>query len=404
MAKKLPGFVELVILIAMLSSLAALAIDAMLPAMSQIGQDLQLAHENDVQLIITVLFLGMALGQLVFGPLSDSTGRKPMMYLGLVVFMIGSVLSMVAEDFFLMLLGRFLQGFGSAAPRSLTTAIVRDHYAGRQMARIMSFTFAVFILVPMLAPFMGQGILQIADWRAIFGTFLILSAIVYIWFMFRMPETLSEEHRRPFSFSHTWNDLRDIISMRSVALYTLITGLLFGAFLGYLSSIQQILQLQYGLAERFPFYFALLAFGIGFAAVVNAKLVLRFGMHWLCHQAIRLLTVLAAFFLLGMFLNAEHPPLWMFMCYLVCTLFGMGILFGNLNALAMEPLGKMAGLGASVIGAISTFISVPLGALIGYFYNGTVLPLVLGFFVLGLISLVLMRFADAARRNETISG
>lgn len=395
MTKKLPSFFELVALIAFLSSLTALAIDAMLPAMSQIGQDLQVTHDNDVQLIITVLFLGMALGQFVFGPLSDSTGRKPMMYLGLVIFMVGSVLSMLAQDFFMMLLGRFLQGFGSAAPRSLTTAIVRDHYAGRQMARIMSFTFAVFIIVPMLAPFLGQGILLIADWRSIFASFLLLSGIVFVWFMLRMPETLRKEHRRPLSFSTTWNTLLKILSMRSVALYTLITGLLFGAFLGYLSSIQQILQLQYGLAERFPFYFAMLAFGIGFAAVVNAKLVLRFGMHWLSHQAIVLMIGLAVVFLLVMFLLDEHPPLWMFMVYLVCTLFGMGILFGNLNALAMEPLGEMAGLGASVIGAISTLISVPLGMLIGHFYDGSVLPLVLGFFILSMMSLVLMGLAES---------
>lgn len=395
MTKKLPGFVELVALIAMLSSLAALAIDAMLPAMSLIGEDLHVAQANDVQLIITVLFLGMALGQFLFGPLSDSTGRKPMMYLGLLIFMIGSVLCMLAHDLWLMLLGRFLQGFGSAAPRSLTTAIVRDHYVGRQMARIMSFTFAVFILVPMIAPFLGQGILLIADWRMIFATFLLLSGIVFFWFMWRMPETLSDEHRRPFSFAQTWQAFLEIMGMRSVALYTLIIGLLFGAFLGYLSSIQQILQVQYGLGERFPLYFALLAFGIGSAALVNAKLVLRFGMHWLSYQAILALIGLAAVFLLILLLSAEHPPLWLLMGYLVCSLFGMGILFGNLNALAMEPLGKMAGLGASVIGAISTLISVPLGALIGYFYNGTVLPLVLGFFVLSLLAIVLMRVAGA---------
>ncbi|OQX12336.1 MAG: Bcr/CflA family drug resistance efflux transporter [Thiothrix lacustris] len=384
MPTKLPRFGEFVALIAMLTSLTALAIDAMLPALVTIGRELGVQHDNDAQLILTTLFLGLALGQVFFGPLSDATGRKPLMYLGLGIFMLGSLLSMLAQDFSHMLIGRFLQGVGASAPRVLTMALVRDCYSGRAMARVMSFTMSIFILVPMIAPSLGQGILLVAGWRSIFTLFFVLALSVAVWFWLRMPETLPATQRRAFRFGEFWQGLKEVVSNRTSMTYTLTTGIVFGAFLGYLSSAQQILQIQYGLGERFPLYFALLALAIGGASLLNAKLVMRYGMHWISKRALLLFTVLAAAFWLVAYSTNGHPPLPLLMAYFMLAFLALGMLFGNLNALAMEPLGHIAGIGASVIGSLSTLIAIPLGTFVGQAYDGTILPLISGFLIFGL--------------------
>ena len=390
MPAKLPRFGEFIALIAMLSSLTALSIDAMLPALVTIGRELGVQHDNEAQLIISTLFLGLASGQVLFGPLSDATGRKPLMYVGLGIFMLGSLVSMLAQDFSHMLVGRFLQGLGASAPRVLSIALVRDCYAGRSMAQVMSFTMSIFILVPMIAPFLGQGILLLAGWRSIFTVFLLLALIVAVWFLLRMPETLPPDKRRAFTFRAFWRALREVVTNRVSMTYTVITGMVFGAFLGYLSSAQQILQIQYGLGERFPLYFALLALAVGASSFLNSRLVMRHGMYWLSKRAILLFTGLAGLFLLVAVGTAGHPPLAGLIAYLILAFLALGMLFGNLNALAMEPLGHIAGIGASVVGSLSTLTAIPLGTLIGQSYDGTILPLITGFFVLGLLASGLM--------------
>lgn len=384
MPPNLPRFGEFVALIAMLTSLTALAIDAMLPALVTIGRELGVQHDNDAQLILTTLFLGLALGQVFFGPLSDATGRKPLMYVGLGIFMLGSLLSMVAQDFSHMLIGRFLQGVGASAPRVLTMALVRDCYSGRAMARVMSFTMSIFILVPMIAPSLGQGILLVAGWRSIFTLFFVLALSVTVWFWWRMPETLATDKRSAFRFGEFWRGLKEVVSNRTSMTYTLTTGIVFGAFLGYLSSAQQILQIQYGLGERFPLYFALLALAIGGASLLNAKLVMRYGMHWISKRALLLFTLLSGAFWFVTYSSAGHPALPLLMAYFMLAFLALGMLFGNLNALAMEPLGHIAGIGASVIGSLSTLIAIPLGTFVGQAYDGTVLPLISGFLIFGL--------------------
>lgn len=386
MPSKLPRFGEFVALIAMLSSLTALSIDAMLPALAIIGQDLGAQHPNDAQLIISTLFLGLASGQVFFGPLSDATGRKPLMYVGLGIFMLGSLLAMLSQDFSHMLAGRFLQGLGASAPRVLTIALVRDCHGGVAMARIMSFTMSIFILVPMIAPSLGQIILLLAGWRSIFSVFLTLAVIAALWFWLRMPETLPTDKRRPLTLKKFTQALREILTNRVSMMYTLAAGAVFGAFLGYLSSAQQILQLQYGLGERFPLYFALLALAVGVSSILNARLVMHYGMQWLALRAILAFTLLSGLFLLVTVSAQGHPPLLSLLAYLMLAFLSLGMLFGNLNALAMEPLGHIAGISASVIGSLSTLTAIPLGTLIGQRYDGTVLPLVSGFFILGLLA------------------
>jgi len=293
-----------------------------------------------------------------------------------------------------MLAGRLLQGIGIAGPRSVTMALIRDQYEGRQMARIMSFVMMVFILVPIIAPSFGQAILIFASWRATFGALLILALITAIWFAIRQPETLPVDRRIPFSIKRIWMGVREVFAHRTALGYTIGAGLVSGAFMGYLNSAQQIFQGQYDLGTQFPLYFSIIAIAIGGASFLNGRLVMRFGMRALSTWSIQMLVFLSVGFALLGFIHAGNPSLLVLMVYLMASFFCVGILFGNMNSLAMEPLGHIAGVGAAVVGSLSTFISVPLGIVIGQSYNNTILPLVIGFATLSTLSMLTMRWAE----------
>jgi DHA1 family bicyclomycin/chloramphenicol resistance-like MFS transporter len=387
-----PGYVEFVIIVSMMMSLTALSIDAMLPALPQIGNDLGVASPNDRQLVISIIFLGAALGQLFFGPLSDKTGRKPAMYGGYSLFIAGSLICVFSMSFPMMLSGRILQGVGLSAPRAVILALVRDRFEGRRMARVMSFASTVLILVPMIAPTIGQGILSIAGWRSVFGGLLLFALITVIWFALRTPETLALENRASFSVRRIVNSIREILRIRSAIGYTLTAGLISGVFLGYLSSSQQIFQEQYGLGELFPLYFSTISLSLGMASFLNARLVMRYGMTKLIWWALGIMLGLAVIFLGISTTLAGHPPLWSLMAYLMGSFFCTGVLFGNMNSLAMQPLGHLAGIGAALVGSLSTLISMLLGTAIGRSYDGTILPLVVGMAILTGISIFIVRW------------
>jgi DHA1 family bicyclomycin/chloramphenicol resistance-like MFS transporter len=378
-----------------MTSLAALAIDAMLPSLPQIGSDLNVHTVNDRQLVVSVLFLGMAVGQLFFGPLSDKTGRKPAIYAGYAIFIAGSLLSAIAVNYSMMLLGRLLQGVGISSPRAVTLALVRDRYSGRAMARVMSFVMTVFILVPMIAPTLGQALLFFWGWRAIFISFMILALVTIIWFALRMPETLAPENRSSFSLEEIISTGRAVFKVRAAIGYTITAGLILGVFLGYLNSTQQIFQEQYALGARFPQYFAVISLSLGLASLTNTRAVMRFGMRFLVSRSLFFVCGLSILALGIALLTAGHPPLWIFVPYLMMTFFGIGILFGNLNALAMEPLGNLAGIGAAVVGSLSTLISMILGTMIGRGYNGTIFPLVASIAVLAGVSILVVRWTES---------
>lgn len=392
-----PRFAEFVALMALMMSLVAMSIDAMLPALSDIGADLGTPTDNANQLVLTVLFLGLAVGQFFYGPLSDSIGRKPAITLGYAVFFAGSLLSIFAVSFPMLLAGRLLQGLGMAAPRSVSLALIRDRFEGRAMAQVMSFISVVFILVPIVAPSFGQAILLVADWRAIFVALLVLGGVSLTWFLLRQPETLPAVRRVPLSAARVGRGLREVLHNPVALGYTLMAGLVAGAFQGYLSSAQQIFQFQYGLGTLFPLIFAINAAAIGLASFTNGRLVMRYGMRALSRTALFTLCALSIGFAGIAWLTAGQPPLWLFMAYLMLTFFCVGILFGNMNALAMEPLGHIAGLGAAVVGSLSTLLATPLGMVVGQAYNGTVTPLVAGFAVLSLSAIALMRWVEGAR-------
>ena len=386
---------EFVVIISLMMSLTSLSIDTMMPALPQIGRELSLKNTNDRQLIISMIFLGIAVGQLFFGPLSDRTGRKPAVYMGYVIYISGSLLAIFATSFSMMLAGRLLQGIGVSAPRAVTLAIVRDRYAGRIMARVMSFVMTVFILVPMMAPSLGQAIMGFSGWRGIFVSFIFIALTTLLWFALRMPETLAPEQRAPFSLRHMVDATLFIVKDRTALGYTVSAGLVSGAFLGYLNSAQQIFQEQYALGEFFPILFGIISISIGLASFLNARLVMYFGMRFLVEWPLRIILGLAVVALIVTQLTAGQPPLWLVMAYLMLTFFCIGLLFGNQNALAMEPLGHLAGIGAAVVGSLSTLIQMPLGTIIGQNYNGTIFPLVIGIAILIGISIFVVHWAEA---------
>lgn len=392
-------FGEFVALTALMISLVALSIDALLPALPEIGHTLGVQRENDNQLIISLLFLGLTIGQAIYGPLSDSTGRKPAIYVGFTLFIVGCLLALFASTFPMILVGRVLQGVGAAGPRIVTVAIVRDQYEGRAMARVMSFVMAVFILVPVVAPLFGQLMLLVAHWRAIFVAYLVLALIASGWFTLRQPETLAPNRRLPFSVTRLALAIREVLANRLALGYTVAAGLVSGAFIGYLNSAQQIFQVQYDLGRLFPFYFATLALAIGSASFLNGRLVMQHGMRPLSLIAVLTLGGLSVIFWTIAAGLVGQPPLWALMIYFLLSFFCIGILFGNLNALAMEPLGHIAGVGAAMIGSLSTLISLLLGTLIGQSYNGTILPLVAGFALLSIASAGMMRWAEGRKQQ-----
>ncbi len=391
--KPLP-LVEFIVMLAFMVSIVAMATDIMLPALSMIGEDLRIGDPNDVQLVVSSLFFGLSIGQLAVGPLSDTFGRKPVIFVGYVVFVAGCILSISSTDLTTMLIGRFLQGTGSAAPRIVGISLVRDRYAGRAMARTMSGIMSVFILVPAIAPSIGQGVIMILPWRYTFVVLLAMAVVAAVWFGTRQPETLAPDNRRALFVGNLVAGCIEVLSIRAVFGYTLSMGFIFGAFLSYLESSRQIFQDTLNSGDMFAVYFGVAALAIGAASLLNSMLVMRLGMRLLTHSALVALVLLSGVFLAVFHSFDGRPSLSLFMTWQLAAFFCVGILFGNLNALAMEPLGHIAGLGAALIGSISTFISLPFAWLIGQMYDGTVLPLVGGFFSLGLAALIGARWSE----------
>lgn len=386
---------EFIGLLALLFSLVALSIDAMLPAIGTIADELGAARANDRQLIIGVLFLGLAVGQLLYGPLSDGIGRKPAIFIGLGIFTAGTVLAAFAQSFPLMLFGRALEGFGAAAPRIVAVAIVRDLYEGRAMARIMSLATSIFILVPVLAPTLGQGILLVAHWRMIFLLLLAMAILSVLWLGVRQPETLPPERRARLSLSRILADMGEVLRDRRALGYTLATGMVFAAFVAYLQMSQQIFVELYGKTHTFPLYFGLLVAAIGLASVLNARLVMRYGMRHLSRGALIGCAFVAAVFLAVSLVYAGKPPFLAFIAAFMALFFFNGMLYGNFNALTMENMGHIAGTASAVIGAVPTFMSMAIGTLIARAYDASVVPLVMGFAVCSLLALAFMAFAEA---------
>ena len=383
-----PGVVFLIVM-GLLTSIGALATDIMLPALGVMGRDLDVADINHTTLVVSIFFLGTAVGQLVVGPLSDAFGRKPVVIWGYCLFVAGCALSLVADSWWLMVTARFLQGFGAAAPRVVSVAIVRDRYKGRAMARIMSIIMAIFILAPIIAPLMGQGLIYLGGWKATFAGLILVAVPSALWFSRAIPETLPPPRRRRFQPAIVLDGLFQVCSHRVTVIYMLVMGLVGGPFIGYLGTARQIFQDIYGVGDMFVIYFALGSIAAGIASLLNAKLVMRHGMRRLTGIATAVLTLVSAMLWVRTAFG-EHPGFITFMLWQTSFIFCIGMIFGNLQALAMEPLGHVAGLAAAIFGAVSTLISLPLSWLVSGYFDNTITPLVGGFALAGAASLVLM--------------
>ena len=377
---------EFIIIMASLMSLVALSIDALLPALNQIGISINSTDATEHQLLITMIFLGLGFGQLISGPLSDSFGRKPVIYAGFFTFVVASFICVSATSLEMMIVGRILQGIGLSAPRTISIAMVRDKFSGNYMARIMSFIVVIFILVPVVAPAIGKILLDLYGWRFIFYSQLFFGFFVMIWLWKRQPETLKKEDRKPFSASLFIKGTLEFLKYKEAVAFTFISGFITGSFMVYLSASQHIFQEQYHLTEEFPFIFAGLAISVGIATFLNGTFVLKYGMHKLVTLFIAMFTLIPLVYIL-FFYGKENPSVIILLVFFGLQFFSIGFLFGNLRALAMQPIGHIAGIGAAINGFVSTVMAVPIATYIGGFVNTTALPLFVGFLICGLLSL-----------------
>ncbi|KSV81658.1 MFS transporter permease [Sinorhizobium fredii USDA 205] len=367
--------------------------------MREIGADVGVAPPLSTQHVISLFIFGMAFGELLLGPLSDAIGRKKALLLGLCVYVAGTFIAMLAGSLEMVTLGRFLQGVGVSGPKIATRAMIRDQFEGDAMARVMSFMFTLFILVPMLAPALAQGLIGIGGWRSVFGAYLAIAGILGLWLVVRQPETLPATRRIPFRPSLLFLNGRRILSNRRVALLIVATGIVFGAQLLYLSTAADLFFDAYDIKETFPFYFAVLATGIGLASFVNAKLVQRFGMETMARAAFMGLASTGFLMTVTSMLWGGRLPLPALMIFVFVAFFAIGVLFGNLNAMAMRSLGQVAGLGASLIASGSSLVATLFAIGMGSFYDGTAVNLSVGFFAAGASALVL---AEVATRSDML--
>lgn len=381
---------EFIALMAFLMSNVALSIDAILPALPDIGLALEVTDSSQLQLVVVMIFLGLGLGELVFGTLSDSFGRKPIVYIGVGVFTVASLVVVFAPSLEVFLIGRVFQGIGLSAARSVSIAIIRDTYDGDRMARIMSFIMTIFILVPMIAPMLGQLILEYYNWQTIFYFQLLFIGITIIWFTLRQRETLAKEKRIPISKSLFTNGVKEFFRHKKSVIYTLISGIIQGSFIAYLSSSQQIFQVQYGMVEEFPLIFGGLAFSFGMASLFNGFLVVKYGMLKLVNSSLYVFVGCSLTYIL-IFGTTSNPSLTVLLSFLFFQFLSLGFIFGNLSSLTMQPIGHIAGIGAATYSFISILIAVTIAIFVGQFIETTVMPMFIGFFIAGVISFILIR-------------
>lgn len=378
---------EFVVLMASLMSIVALSIDALLPALPEIGTHLKVQDTTDNQLLITMIFFGLGFGQLIFGPLSDSFGRKPIVFTGFLIFIMASVICLTTKDFKIMIFGRILQGIGLSSPRSLSLAMIRDTYSGDYMAKIVSVVVMFFILVPVIAPALGLFLMYLFNWEAIFYFNLIFGVLVIVWFWKRQPETLPKDKRINFNAYLFINGVKEFFKHKNAVAFTMVSGFITGSFMVYLSTAQQVFEVQYKSGELFPYIFASLSVSIGLATFLNSRLVEKYGMvkiAYLASIAYASVSVLYVF----LFWSSVNPNIYILLIFFGLQFFSVGFLFGNLRAIAMQPLGHIAGVGAAINGFISTVMAVPIANYIGGFITTSVLPLFIGFSVFGLLSVL----------------
>ncbi len=397
-----PSTAEFVGMMATLFAIMALSIDALLPALPAIRAEFSPDDSNRVQLVVTSFVLGMGAGTLVSGPLSDSLGRKPVIVAGGLLYMLASLAGWRAGSLEALLLARFFQGLGASGPRVVGLAMVRDLHGGREMARIMSFVMTVFVLVPALAPLLGAAVMALAGWRAIFFLFVIFALFATSWVTLRQPETLPPDRRRPFRPGPILAAMREVLTTPASLLAIVAATMVFGMLFSVISTAQQVIGEAFAKGAAFPLWFAVLALGAGTSGLANSRLVMRHGMRKVATAALTTqwgisLVALAAFFFGGDALPFAFP---LYMVWALSVFFMVGLAGGNLNALALEPLGHVAGTASTVVSALSTGLSVLIAIPTGLAYDGTPLPIMASATVACTFALAAML---ALRRGERLN-
>ena len=379
-------------LIASLMALNALAIDVMLPALPYMGEALGIANENERQFVISAYMVGFGFAQLFYGPISDRFGRRVPIFVGLSIYTVAALAAVFAPNFATLLVIRVIQGIGAASTRVIATSIVRDKYSGRAMAEVMSLVFMVFMIIPIIAPGIGQVILLQAPWQGIFIFMAVLSAIVITTTYFLLPETLATGNRRPLTIGAVFDGFRIVFTNRVAFMYGAAGMLTFGALFGFISTSQQIFVDIYGFGPYFPVAFAVMASFMSISSFLNSRIVSRFGMRRISHFALLVYTSLAGIWVVASLFGPM--PFWLFFILLTTVMFMFGWAGSNMNSLSMEPLGAVAGTASSVFGFLQTIGGAAIGSFIGQHFDGTVTPVALGYFCMGALALICVLIAE----------
>lgn len=386
---------EFIAMMAMLMALQALCIDSMLPALGAIAADLGSSDPNRRQLIIGVYVFASGIGALFPGALADRFGRRPVLLACLAIYLLFALGCAVAQDFTVLLIMRGLQGLGSAGVSVLPNAIIRDRFGGDRMARMLSVVSMVFMLVPILAPSIGQVILLFANWRFIFGMMAVVAAAMGMWVWFRLPETLHPEYRQTIAPGEIARNMGEVAVNRAAVGYVVGAGLVTGAMFGYINSSQQLIAEHFGAAGLFPLIFGASALALAFASFTNSRIVERFGARRVSHSA--LLTYLAASLIQVALAHLPHQTLWQFLPVMAVNVLLLGFIGANFGSIALQPFARIAGAAASFQAFARMVLGGAIGALIGQAYDDSARPLAFGLLTCALLSLLLVLFSERGR-------
>jgi MFS transporter, DHA1 family, multidrug resistance protein len=390
-----PGRIEFIFLISIVMMIVAFAIDSMLPALPAIGAGLAVADANDRQLVVSVFLLGFGVAQLFVGVLSDWHGRRAPMLWSLVGFSLASLAASLAPTFEHLLVARFVQGIFAAGARVVVTSVVRDRFEGREMAQVMSLAGMIFMAAPILAPAMGQIVLEFGPWRWIFGVLALIGLMVWVWIIWRLPETLDQDRRIPINWPSIRESVWEVVSDRMSLGYSLCMAVISCALFSFLMMVQQIFEVTFDSAHLLPQGFAVMALGMAAASLLNASIVRRYGMRLIGHLALIFFIILAGIH--AVVALTGHETLYTFIALQTVMMMGFSLVAGNFGAMAMDNMGRVAGMATSIQGSVANVAGSIIGTMIGQTFDGTTAPLYIAMFIAGLVALAIVFMTEGGR-------